>query len=74
MFLYHMLPSKVPIDNFSQYLIFLIKSMFINMIAAMASNRYEGDTSFPEVENKFVGISREVADEMDFFVYKRVAK
>lgn len=32
---------------------------------------YEWDTSFPEFENEFTEVSREVTDEMDFVVYKR---
>ncbi len=48
---------------------FLPETDFIHLTEIKKS--YEWDTSFPEFENEFTEVSREVNDEMDFVMYKR---
>ncbi|MDD3262255.1 MAG: dihydrofolate reductase [Candidatus Absconditabacteria bacterium] len=35
---------------------------------------YDGDTFFPAFEDKFVEVSREVGEELDFVVYKKLER
>ncbi len=53
----------------SIYRQFLPMANFIHLTEIKKA--YEWDTSFPEFENEFTEVSREVTDEMDFVVYKK---